>query len=96
MKDSHAQSAFLALDQESRLKIFQLILQAGDNGFTPADLIEQAAIPNAILSLHIKTLADASLLHVERKSRQLIYRSQPETVRQLAYFLQNEFTEKSA
>ena len=95
MKDSHAQSAFLALDQESRLKIFQLIVQAGDYGLTPADLIAQLAIPNATLSFHLKTLADASLLRVERKSRQLIYRSQLETVRQLAYFLQNEITKKS-
>jgi len=95
MKDSNAQTAFLALGQESRLKIFQLIVQAGDDGLTPADLIAQLAIPNATLSFHLKTLADASLLRVERKSRQLIYRSQLETVRQLAYFLQNEITKKS-
>jgi len=95
MKQSHAQSAFLALGQESRLKIFQLIVQAGDDGLTPADLIAQLAIPNATLSFHLKTLADASLLRVERKSRQLIYRPQLETVRQLAYFLQNEITKKS-
>lgn len=95
MKDSNAQKAFLALGQESRLKIFQLIVQAGDDGLTPADLIAQLAIPNATLSFHLKTLADVSLLRVERKSRQLIYRSQLETVRQLAYFLQNEITKKS-
>jgi predicted transcriptional regulator len=95
MKQSHAQSAFLALGQESRLKIFQLIVQAGDDGLTPAALIAQMAIPNATLSFHLKTLADASLLHVERKSRQLIYRSHTETVRQLAYFLQKEFAKKS-
>lgn len=95
MKDSNAQTAFLALGQELRLKIFQLIVQAGDDGLTPADLIAQLAIPNATLSFHLKTLADASLLRVERKSRQLIYRSQLETVRQLAYFLQNEITKKS-
>jgi ArsR family transcriptional regulator len=95
MKDSRAQSAFLALGQESRLKIFQLIVQAGDDGLTPTDLIAQLEIPNATLSFHLKTLADASLLRVERKSRQLIYRSKIETVRQLACFLQKEFTKKS-
>lgn len=95
MKDSRVQSAFLALGQESRLKIFQLIAQAGDDGLTPADLIAQLEIPNATLSFHLKTLADASLLRVERKSRQLIYRSKIETVRQLACFLQKEFTKKS-
>ena len=58
MKQSHAQSAFLALGQESRLKIFQLIVQAGDDGLTPADLIAKMAIPNATLSFHLKTLAD--------------------------------------
>jgi predicted transcriptional regulator len=96
MKESHAQSAFLALGQESRLKIFQLIAQAGDDGLTPADLIAQLAIPNATLSFHLKKLADASLLCVEHKSRQLIYRSQAETVRQLSYFIQKEFMKKSA
>jgi len=54
MKQSHAQSAFLALGQESRLKIFQLIAQAGDDGLTPADLIAQMAIPNATLTFHFK------------------------------------------
>ena len=95
MKQSHAQSAFLALGQESRLKIFQLIVQAGDDGLTPADLIAKMAIPNATLSFHLKILADASLLRVERKNRQLIYRSQLETVRQIAHFLQTEITKKS-
>ena len=87
MKNTDAISAFLALGQETRLNIFRLIVQRGDSGLTPGDLIEKLGIPNATLSFHLKELVNADLLLVERQSRHLIYRPNAKLVQDLSGFL---------
>jgi DNA-binding transcriptional ArsR family regulator len=87
MKNTDAISAFLALGQESRLNIFRLIVQRGELGLTPGEVSEKLGIPNATLSFHLKELAQANLLLVERQSRNLIYRPNASLVRDLSAFL---------
>ena len=87
MKNTDAISAFLALGQESRLNIFRLIVQKGDVGLTPTQIIEKLGIPNATLSFHLKELVLANLLLVERQSRNLIYRPNASLVQDLSAFL---------
>ena len=87
MNNQNAITAFLALGQESRLNIFRLIVQRGDTGLTPSELIEQLGIPNATLSFHLKELTRAGLLLVERQSRHLIYRPNTALVQALSGFL---------
>jgi len=41
MKNTEAVSAFEALGQESRLNVFRLIVQRGDVGLTPSQIIEK-------------------------------------------------------
>ena len=87
MKNSDAINAFLALGQETRLNIFRLIVQRGDVGLTPGQIIEKLGIPNATLSFHLKELVNAELLLVERQSRNLIYRPNAKLVQDLSGFL---------
>lgn len=87
MKNIDAVSVFLALGQESRLNIFRLIVQKGDLGLTPTQIIEKLGIPNATLSFHLKELVQANLLLVERQSRNLIYRPNALLVKSLSEFL---------
>jgi DNA-binding transcriptional ArsR family regulator len=87
MKNKSAISAFLALGQELRLNVFRLIVQRGDVGLTPSEIIEKLGIPNATLSFHLKELVSANLLLVERQSRNLIYRPNAEIVQKLSGFL---------
>jgi len=87
MKNAQAISAFLALGQETRLNVFRLIVQRGDIGLTPSQIIEKLGIPNATLSFHLKDLVDADLLLVERQSRNLIYRPNALQVQKLSEFL---------
>ena len=87
MNNDNAIRVFLALGQETRLNIFRLIVQRGDTGLTPSELIEKLGIPNATLSFHLKELAQANLLIVERQSRHLIYRPNSEMVEMLSTFL---------
>ena len=87
MKNTEAVEAFVALGQESRLNVFRLIVQKGDIGLTPTQIIEKLGIPNATLSFHLKELVQASLLVVERQSRNLIYRPNVALVTNLSEFL---------
>ena len=87
MKNIDAIQAFLALGQESRLNVFRLIVQRGDIGLTPSQIIEKLGIPNATLSFHLKELAHADLLIVERQGRNLIYRPNTKLVQNLSEFL---------
>ena len=87
MKNSEAVSAFLALGQESRLNVFRLIVQRGDIGLTPSQIIEKLGIPNATLSFHLKELYQSNLITVERQSRNLIYRPNAKLVQNLSEFL---------
>jgi DNA-binding transcriptional ArsR family regulator len=87
MKNTYAIQVFLALGQESRLNIFRLIVQRGDVGLTPSQIIEKLGIPNATLSFHLKELVQADLLLVERQSRNLIYRPNAKLVQDLSEFL---------
>jgi len=87
MKNTDAIKAFLALGQETRLNIFRLVVQRGDIGLTPSQIIEKLGIPNATLSFHLKELVGAELLAVERQSRNLIYRPNANLVQELSGFL---------
>ena len=87
MKNTDAIKAFLALGQETRLNIFRLVVQRGDTGLTPSQIIEKLGIANATLSFHLKELVSADLLSVERQSRNLIYRPNANLVQELSGFL---------
>lgn len=87
MKNQNAIDAFLALGQETRLNVFRLIVQKGDMGLTPGDILEKLGIPNATLSFHLKELLSADLLLVERQSRNLIYRPNVQLIEELSVFL---------
>jgi len=87
MKNNVAINAFLALGQETRLNIFRLIVQRGEEGLTPTQIIEKLGIPNATLSFHLKELVNSNLLMVERQSRNLIYRPNALLVQELSDFL---------
>ncbi|WP_370625445.1 ArsR/SmtB family transcription factor [Polynucleobacter sp. CS-Odin-A6] len=67
--------------------MFRLIVQRGDLGLTPGEIIEKLGIPNATLSFHLKELVQADLLLVERQSRNLIYRPNASLVQALSAFL---------
>ena len=73
--------------QETRLNIFRLVVQRGDTGLTPGEIIEKLGVANATLSFHLKELVGADLLSVERQSRNLIYRPNAGLVQELSGFL---------
>jgi predicted transcriptional regulator len=87
MKNTEAILAFIALGQESRLNVYRLIVQKGDEGLLPSQIHEMLGIPNATLSFHLKELMQAQLITQERQSRNLIYRPNAVHTNALVEFL---------
>src|SRR5512135_746986 len=73
MKIGLAVEALGALAQESRLAIFRLLVQAGQEGLAAGVLGEKLGIPPATLSFHLKGLAQAKLVKSRTEGRYVIY-----------------------
>ena len=73
MKIESAVAALAALAQASRLSIFRLLVQAGQEGIAAGALGEKLGIPGATLSFHLKTLTHAGLIRPRTDGRFVIY-----------------------
>jgi DNA-binding transcriptional ArsR family regulator len=75
MEEAEVVKAMAALAQETRLRIFRLLVVAGPNGLTPGHMSEQLGTAPTALSFHLKELSHAGLVTAERDGRNLIYRA---------------------
>jgi len=65
--------AFDALSQETRLRVFRLLVKHGPEG-TPAGTLSQAlGIPHNTLSFHLSHMSNAGLVLSRREGRSIIY-----------------------
>lgn len=75
MEEQTAITALGALAHPARLRLFRLLVVAGQQGLTPGAMAEQLELPAATLSFHLKELTHAALIGQERDGRYLIYRA---------------------
>lgn len=75
MNSNDAVAALAALAQETRLAVFRLLVQAGEEGIVAGDIAQQLAVPAATLSFHLKELAHAGLIAGTQAGRNVIYRA---------------------
>lgn len=87
MDTADAVSALGALAQESRLKVFRLLVQSGPNGMAAGDIARHLDIPHNTLSSHLAILARARLVSSRKESRSVIYSVNIEGMRALLAFL---------
>ena len=73
MKKSEALAALAALAQETRLDIYRLLVQAGEDGLAAGKIGEELGLPSATLAFHLKELKHAGLVTFTREGRSLIY-----------------------
>ena len=59
MEKHQALAALAALAQETRLDIFRLLVQAGEEGMPAGKIGEQIGLPSATLAFHLKELKHA-------------------------------------
>lgn len=87
MEEPDVLKALAALAQETRLRIFRLLVVAGPDGLTPSHMAEQLGAAPTALSFHLKELSHAGLVDAERDGRHLIYRAAIPQMNDLLGFL---------
>jgi ArsR family transcriptional regulator, arsenate/arsenite/antimonite-responsive transcriptional repressor len=87
MEIKQAVVALAALAQESRLRVFRLLVPAGEAGIAAGEIAERLDIPPATLTFHLKELSHAGLIESRREGRSIIYSLRVEGMRGLLTFL---------
>jgi DNA-binding transcriptional ArsR family regulator len=82
-----AVDALGALAQESRLKVFRLLVRAGPSGMAAGDIARALAVPQNTMSSHLAILSRARLVHARKHGRSIIYAVDFEGTRVLLSFL---------
>lgn len=87
MKLNAAALGLEALGNPTRLKIYRLLVRAGDPGLSVGQLQEKLKIPGSTLSHHLKTLVTVGLVTQRRESTTLICQTNYALMRELVGFL---------
>lgn len=87
MEEQHVVRSLAALAQTHRLRVFRLLVVAGQQGMTPGALAESLELPAATLSFHLKELSHAGLVTQERVSRNVVYRASFDHMNDLLTYL---------
>lgn len=73
METNIALEAFYALSQETRLKVFKILIEYGSKGASPSKIAERLGVPDNTLSFHLSHLHKSGLVSFKREGRSLIY-----------------------
>lgn len=82
-----AVEALAALAQETRLRVFRLLVTAGAGGLPAGEVARAAGVPASTLSFHLERLERAGLARSCRRGRQILYAAELEAMRRLLEFL---------
>ena len=87
MKIDEAAARLEALGNPTRLKIYRMLVRAGDPGLSVGKLQSRLSIPGSTLSHHLKTLIIVGLVSQEREATTLICRANYPVMRGLVEYL---------
>lgn len=79
-----------ALGNESRLRIYRLLVRAGREGLSVGDIQERVAIPASTLSHHVTALRQAGLVAQRREGRTIRCSADYENMDELMIYLTEE------
>ncbi|MDE1153719.1 MAG: metalloregulator ArsR/SmtB family transcription factor [Micavibrio sp.] len=65
--------AFDALSQETRLKVFRLLVEHGTEGAAAGTLSDKLGVPANTLSFHLSHMSNSGLVLSKREGRSIIY-----------------------
>jgi DNA-binding transcriptional ArsR family regulator len=87
METTSALNALAALAQETRLRVFRLLVEHGPLGLAAGDIGRKLTLPPATLSFHIKELATAGLVSARQQGRFIRYATDFAAMRGLVAYL---------
>ncbi len=76
-----------ALAQDTRLRIFRMLVVAGPAGLPVGAIAENLGLANATLSFHLKELTQAGLTLATPQGRSILYSANFETMNSILDFL---------
>ncbi len=83
-----AREAFSSLSQETRLRVFKLLIEYGRDGTIPGKIARQLKIPDNTLSFHLSHMAKAGLVTSKKVGRSVSYFANTDLIEELICFLQ--------
>ena len=78
---------FDALSQETRLRVFRLLVKAGADGVAAGALSEELGTPHNTLSFHLSHLAHAGIVSSRKEGRSVIYSANFDAIQDLIGFM---------
>jgi DNA-binding transcriptional ArsR family regulator len=87
MEMTEAVDALAALAQESRLKVYRLLVEAGPDGVSAGRIGEELELPPATLSFHLAHLARTGLVRSRQEGRFVIYSADFQNMNELVGYL---------
>ena len=82
-----ATEAFSSLSQETRLKVFKLLIEYGRDGLIPGKIAEKLKIPDNTLSFHLSHMSKAGLVTSEKNGRSVTYFANTDLINGLIGYL---------
>jgi DNA-binding transcriptional ArsR family regulator len=82
-----AVEAMNALGQETRMRAFRLLVEAGKEGVPAGEIARRLDVPHNTMSTHLGQLTRAGLIRSRRESRSIIYMADLAGTRALLAFL---------
>ena len=79
--------ALAALAQDSRLRIYRMLVEAGPTGLAVGEIGASLHVAPATLSFHLKELTHARLVTLRQEGRFIFYSASYETMNQLLGYL---------
>jgi ArsR family transcriptional regulator, arsenate/arsenite/antimonite-responsive transcriptional repressor len=83
----HALVAFSALSQETRLKVFKILVEYGSTGTPAGTISDRLGIPHNTLSFHLAHLSHVKLVTSCKVGRSVIYSANCDMINALIGFL---------
>ncbi|MFW5835300.1 MAG: ArsR/SmtB family transcription factor [Pseudomonadota bacterium] len=87
MDETRAADALAALGNRTRLRLFRLLVRAGEAGLIVGEVQRHLDVPASTLAHHLQSLARAGLVTQERRGREVVCRADFEAMQSLLGFL---------
>jgi DNA-binding transcriptional ArsR family regulator len=87
MQRDEALKAMSALSQPTRLRVVEILRDAGDEGMASSGMADAVGVPRHLMSAHLSILSKAGLIAGVKSGRSVVYRVRTETLDELAGYI---------